>query len=61
MANEQTRQPRNIFEMINQNVVDLSNDVVAIYEKVDAIYKVLYPEISDLTLPAQKRTSNRGY
>lgn len=51
MANEQTRSPRNIFEMINQNVVDLSNDVVAIYEKVDAIYKVLYPEISEPDTP----------
>ena len=51
MANEQSRQPRNIFEMINQNVVDLSNDVVAIYEKVDAIYKVLYPEISEPDTP----------
>lgn len=51
MANEQPRQPRNIFEVINQNVVDLSNDVVAIYEKVDAIYKVLYPEISETDAP----------
>lgn len=52
MANEQPRQPRNIFEVINQNVVDLSNDVVAIYEKVDAIYKVLYPEISEPDAPS---------
>ena len=51
MANEQPRQPRNIFEVITQNVVDLSNDVVAIYEKVDAIYKVLYPEISEPDAP----------
>lgn len=36
--------PRNIFECINQNIVDLSQDVVALYAKVDAIYTALYPQ-----------------
>lgn len=61
MANEQTRQPRNIFEMINQNVVDLSNDVVAIYEKWMQSTRYCIRKYLSLTLPAQKRTSNRGY
>lgn len=40
-------QPKNIFELINQNIVDLSQDVVTIFEKVDAIYKALYPNSSE--------------
>lgn len=36
--------PKNIFEVINQNIVDLSQDMVVMFEKVDAIYKALYPE-----------------
>ena len=47
---QQAQQPKNIFELINQNVVDLSQDVVALYRmmqttaaKVDAIYTALYP------------------
>ena len=43
-------QPRNIFECINQNIVDLSQDMVALYQKmetmeakIDAIYMALYP------------------
>ena len=50
MANEKVPQPRNIFELINQNVVDLSQDVVQLYKRVDAIdakitaiYDALYP------------------
>ena len=27
-------EPRNIFELINQNIVDLSKDVVDLYNKV---------------------------
>lgn len=40
-------QPKNIFELINQNIVDLSKDVVVMYEKVDAVYKALYPNGSE--------------
>lgn len=41
--NQQTPQPRNIFEVINQNIVDLSQDMVIMFQKVDAIYNALYP------------------
>lgn len=40
-------EPRNIFELINQNIVDLSNDVVAMYSKVEAIYNALYQTPSE--------------
>ena len=43
MADQQKQQPRNIFELINQNIVDMSQDVVLLAEKVDAIYNALYP------------------
>lgn len=46
MAQEQTK-PRNIFEAINQNIVDLSQDIVLIYSRVEAIYKALYPDTSE--------------
>ena len=36
-------QPKNIFEVINQNIVDLSKDMVAMFQKIDAIHKALYP------------------
>ena len=39
--------PRNIFEVINQNIVDLSQDMVLIYSRVEAIYKALYPDSSE--------------
>jgi hypothetical protein len=39
--------PRNIFEVINQNIVDLSQDMVLIYSRVEAIYKALYPDTSE--------------
>lgn len=39
----QPQQPRNIFEAINQNIVDLSQDMVIMFQKVDAIYNALYP------------------
>jgi hypothetical protein len=39
--------PRNIFEVINQNIVDLSQDLVLIYSRVEAIYKALYPDTSE--------------
>lgn len=44
MANApQAQQPRTIFEAINQNIVDLSQDMVIMFQKVDAIYNALYP------------------
>lgn len=43
--------PRNIFELINVNVVDMSKDLVLMHEKIDklecmmqAIYDALYPQ-----------------
>lgn len=44
MATEnKQQQPRNIFEAINQNIVDLSQDVVLLFKKVDEIHAALYP------------------
>lgn len=39
--------PRNIFELINQNIVDLSADMVEIYDMVKAIHRALYPDTSE--------------
>ncbi len=43
MTQTAPQQPRNIFEAINQNIVDLSQDMVNMYQKVDAIYNALFP------------------
>lgn len=44
MATENKQpQPRTIFEAINQNIVDLSQDVVQLYAMVEKIYAALYP------------------
>lgn len=59
MENAQNKpvQPRNIFEVINQNVVDMSQDNVAMFElvkgidakidrlseRIEMIYAALYP------------------
>lgn len=44
--------PRNIFELINVNVVDMSKDLVLMHEKIDklecmmqSIYDALYQEL----------------
>lgn len=37
-------QPKNIFEVINLNIVDLSKDIVILGEKINAIYDALYPD-----------------
>lgn len=44
------QQPRNIFELINMNIVDMSQDIVSmagmiqdIYGKVNALYGAFYP------------------
>jgi uncharacterized coiled-coil DUF342 family protein len=49
----QAKQPqlRNIFEVINQNIVELSQDFVELYQKVDAIHKALYPIEEEITEP----------
>lgn len=41
----QIQRPRNIFEAINQNIVDLSQDMVLLFQKVDEIHAALYPPI----------------
>ena len=53
MADQQKQQPRNIFELINQNIVDMSQDMVLLAEKVDAIYNSLYP-VSVPNIPGQE-------
>lgn len=47
----QQQQPRNIFEVINQNIVDLSQDMVIMFQKVDAIYNALYPAQTSIAEP----------
>ena len=49
-SSTQQQQPRNIFELINMNIVDMSQDIVSlaamvqdINAKVNAIYAALYP------------------
>mgnify|MGYP003306114310 FL=1 len=47
-------QPRNLFELINVNVVDMSKDLVSLHdrvvsmeEKVNMIYLALYPPMEE--------------
>lgn len=47
---EETR-PRNIFELINKNIVDMSADMVELYDMVKAIYKALYPDTAEPNTP----------
>lgn len=49
--NKQPQQPRNIFEVINQNIVDLSQDVVLLFKKVDEIHAALYPPMQPIAEP----------
>lgn len=44
-------EPRNIFELINQNIVDLSKDVVDLYAKVEEIHNALFPQVSEPDTP----------
>ena len=39
-----TNQPRNIFELINSNIVAISEDMNAMHQKIDRIYAALYPK-----------------
>ena len=39
-----TNQPRNIFELINSNIVAISEDLNSMHAKIDRIYAALYPE-----------------
>jgi hypothetical protein len=34
----------NIFEIINSNIVGLSEDLVIMHKKIDEIHAVLYPQ-----------------
>lgn len=50
---EQTRQPRNIFEQIalglevtNANTVAIAEDLSEIYKKIDEIHKALFVQIT---------------
>jgi hypothetical protein len=40
----ETQQPRNIFEVINLNIVDLSKDVCHLAEQIAQIHAALYPQ-----------------
>jgi hypothetical protein len=37
----------NIFEIINGNIVALSEDLVLMHKKIDEIHAVLYPQQSE--------------
>lgn len=54
MSMEMNNKPRNIFEAINMNVVEMSQDLVEAYkrldamqEKLDMIYDALYPPMEE--------------
>lgn len=42
METPNPQQPRNIFEVINSNIVALSEDINLMHQKIDAIYAALY-------------------
>ena len=44
---ENKQQPRNIFEQINQNIVELSEDLNVMHGKIDQIMAALYPSDQD--------------
>lgn len=48
---KQPQRPRNIFEAINQNIVELSQDLVELYKKVDEIHAALYPPMPPIAEP----------
>lgn len=60
MADEKAMQPRNIFELINQNVVDISQDVVQLYNRVDAVDKKITAIYNALYPPAEKAPNADG-
>jgi hypothetical protein len=37
-------QPRNIFEVINLNIIDLSQDMALLYKEIHEIHSVLFPQ-----------------
>ena len=51
MADNKQPQPRNIFEVINQNIVDLSQDMVLLFQKVNEIHAALYPPVQPIAEP----------
>lgn len=58
--------PRNIFEAINKNVVDMSYDLVKVYErvasieeKVEQIYLALYPPLEQPNATGDASTENK--
>ena len=46
-------QPRNIFELINSNIVSISQDMNSMHEKIDRIYAALYPEKEQQNQPTE--------
>ena len=46
-----TQQPRNVFEVINSNIVALSEDLNLMHKKIDEIHDVLYPRGEEQPLP----------
>ena len=48
---KQPQQPKNIFEVINQNIVDLSQDLVLLFQKVNEIHTALYPPVTHIAEP----------
>jgi hypothetical protein len=39
-----TQEPKNIFELINLNVYNLSQDVAEMYRMIKEIHEALYPQ-----------------
>lgn len=44
-------QPRNVFEVINANIVDLSEDLNLMHKKIDEIHAILYTRVEEHPLP----------
>lgn len=60
MADNKQPQPRNIFDCINQNIVDLSKDVVTLYDMLEKIYAALYPQpISEPNVPGTEEDNKQ--
>lgn len=44
-------QPRNVFEVINANIVALSEDLNLMHKKIDDIHAILYQTCEEHPLP----------
>jgi hypothetical protein len=44
MAENKQPQPRNIFEVINLNIIDISKDIAVIFKEIHEIHEILFPK-----------------